>query len=869
MALTAQGQETLEMLEMLIKKGTPLQTAVARLRVMLGDDNLVDLVVAERAAIAARQVLLAKKETIFDPENPPLPWYTGPSSDDVFWPSLKTLLLSDPAWKNAVPSLDATSTDVVTFLADPHSETISTRGLVLGYIQSGKTANFTATIAKAADAGYRLFIVLSGVHNSLRRQTQVRLNEQLCALHPTEWLPMTDEERDFGDPVMALPLVAGSQLKLLAVVKKNGPRLTNLRDWLLKAHQYGGLDKCPVLIIDDEADQASPNSAKNADLDRTAINALIVELLGLPRVAYVGYTATPFANVLANPVDLTNLYPRDFIYSLPKPDGYFGSEELFGAPVSEDEANAGTEPHDMIRYVPKNEAKLHAVKRKQRHIPVVSESLADAVRWFVMATAARRIRSGEARHSSMLIHTTMSVQPQNDFVPVLKDHVKKLRSEWEAGKVDGWRTQWAAELAAEPASRHGLTPVPFEAVAAEAGHVLGNMQVVADNSSSRDRLLYSSDPATVIAVGGNTLSRGLTLEGLISSFFLRSASAYDAALQMGRWFGYRPGYGDLPRIWTTKDLAEDFRFLSQIEIDIRREIDRYKGGEAGPSDLAVRIQLHPRMQVTSKLKMQFAVQASASFSGQRPQTTYFYHTDSQLSLQNLSAARTLLARAAQEAALCQTTPSSLVFKSLKVDDVVNFLDDYSFHSNSEMSDGLLRKYVKQQNGYGALLEWNLAIVTKATPDGPDQFIDLGPGIRVNLIQRSRLKGGTDPDTANIGTLMSRPDRVLDLDTKGVASELSDKALQDFRDESGLPLILLYPISAESNPKSHAILREPLGAVDHQIGVAFSFPKAAPGSEPSNAIQVDLSQLNQDPDEADDEVYVDNEGFHNEVTLDGN
>ena len=314
MALTEQGQETLEMLEMLIKRGISPAAAAARLRVMVADDALLDLVVAERSEIAARKMLLAKTEAIFDPENPPLPWYTGPSSDDVFWPSLKSQLMADPGWKDAVPSLDETSTDVVALLADPHSETISTRGLVLGYVQSGKTANFTATIAKAADAGYRLFIVLSGVHNSLRRQTQVRLNEQLCALQPTEWVAMTDEERDFGNPVLALPLVAGSQLKLLAVVKKNVSRLTNLRDWLLKAHEHGGLDKCPVLIIDDEADQASPNSAKNAELDRTTINALIVDLLGLPRVAYVGYTATPFANVLANPADLKNIYPRDFIY---------------------------------------------------------------------------------------------------------------------------------------------------------------------------------------------------------------------------------------------------------------------------------------------------------------------------------------------------------------------------------------------------------------------------------------------------------------------------------------------------------------------------------------------------------------------------
>ena len=138
----------------------------------------------------------------------------------------------------------------------------------------------------------------------------------------------------------ALPLLAQPNLRLIAVVKKNVSRLTRLRDWLREAHVSGGLDTCPVLIIDDEADQASPNTARNAELDRTRINERLVELLELPRVAYVGYTATPFANVLVNPADTNDIYPRSFIYSLPKPHSYFGSRELFGDTVSEDEATA-------------------------------------------------------------------------------------------------------------------------------------------------------------------------------------------------------------------------------------------------------------------------------------------------------------------------------------------------------------------------------------------------------------------------------------------------------------------------------------------------------------------------------------------------
>jgi hypothetical protein len=162
----------------------------------------------------------------------------------------------------------------------------------------------------------------------------MRIDEQLLALQPARWLSLTDDHRDFGNPVRALPLLAQPNLRLIAVVKKNVSRMTRLRDWLREAQRHGGLDTCPVLIIDDEADQASPNASRNPELNRTRINERLVDLLQLPRVAYVGYTATPFANVFINPADTADIYPRSFVYSLPKPAAYFGSRELFGAQVS-------------------------------------------------------------------------------------------------------------------------------------------------------------------------------------------------------------------------------------------------------------------------------------------------------------------------------------------------------------------------------------------------------------------------------------------------------------------------------------------------------------------------------------------------------
>ena len=235
---------------------------------------------------------------------------------------------------------------------------------------------------------YRLFIVLSGVHNALRRQTQLRLDDQLHDLHRTKWLQLTDEEQDFGNPLKALALVAGTELRLLAVVKKNVSRLTRLRDWLELAADEGGwtLALCSSLTM---SRPASPNASKNPELDRTTINQRIVELLSLPRAAYVGYTATPFANVLINPGDTADMYPKDFIYALPKPPSYFGAESYSDRRSAR--TSAEDHPHDMIRIVPEDEADLYKVTSKTPYDPQITSSLSSAIRWFVLATAARRL----------------------------------------------------------------------------------------------------------------------------------------------------------------------------------------------------------------------------------------------------------------------------------------------------------------------------------------------------------------------------------------------------------------------------------------------------------------------------------------------
>jgi hypothetical protein len=839
--------------------------AVSMLIEQLGvDPGLVNEVLEDRSRVAKELIEATAVRVWTEPVDHHQSWYQGPRSDDMFWPALTTLLSKNPRMAGAVAELDRTSTDIVGLLGAPWSERIRTRGLVVGYVQSGKTANFTAVMAKAADAGYRLFIVLSGIHNSLRRQTQDRLQRELVDPSPHRWVTLTNRDADFGYPVTGFATLQTPALRSLAVVKKNATRLVKLKRWLNEAFRIGALVDCPILIIDDESDQATLNTAKNAELDRTRINELIGDLLALPRVAFVGYTATPFANVLADP--RTEFYPRSFIYALPRPPGYFGARELFGLGDVDD----APDPHDMVREIPTDESASHYEAGKGRADAEVTPSLDRALRWFLLATAAREIRAGRSEHSSMLIHTTSRAAPHDEYRYVVAGHLTSLRDGIRTGRLLGeLREQWDDETAREPAARHGYDPVDFDAVAARLPAVVQAARVVVDNYTSTDRLLYGEEPATVIAVGGNTLSRGLTLEGLVCSYFVRTSNTYDALLQMGRWFGYRPGYGDLPRVWTTAELRDDFRFLASVEDDVRAEIERYRVELAKPTDFPVKIRLHHRLQITSRLKMQFAVQTVWSFSGQRPQTILFDTDDSSLAA-NWRHGADLVRDARGGGAERLREPGRVVLTGLPVELVLRFLGQYRFHRDSDLKSDAVTGYIAKQVAQGHLLKWNLVIADRS--ENTLGSADLGDDAPVNLIQRSRVRHA-DPATANINALMSKEDRILDLMPAAEGRKLdNDLDRQRRRTDSGRAAVVLYPIAGSTPHVRPRGDRLDLGLSRNVLGVALSFPAAPNETDEANWVQVDPTHLvTADGTTPDDEgltEYTDTEADADTVTAGG-
>jgi Z1 domain len=797
-------------------------------------------------------------------------WYPGPRAEDRNWTSLVETLGGDGWSPEEFEDLDVASTKVVANLPNPHDEhEFHCRGLVLGYVQSGKTTNFTAVIAKAADAGYRFFIVLSGVHDALRQQTQDRLNKQLWESHPELWNRLTNED-DFRPTANVDALLATQNQRVLAVVKKNGPRLRALKRWLEGARQEL-LASCPILIIDDEADQASVNTAKPDRLPST-INRLIRDIVnGAPKAAYVGYTATPFANVLIDPQDYADLYPRDFIVDLPRPDVYIGPEAIFGRePLEFDAEFVEDDGHDFIRSVAEDELlelRPKGASTRREFEPSVAESLNDALRYFLLSTAARRVRGKGNRHATALVHTSQHIDVHERMAAAIGVHLR-----WLSGRIskgDGalmaeLAELWNEECARVPAADFGLEPVRWDEVCDVLPAVAEDVEVIIDNSRSQERLNFDdSNPRVIVAVGGNTLSRGLTLEGLAVSFFVRTASAYDTLLQMGRWFGYRHGYADLTRIWMTDEMREWFHHLATVEQEIRFDIARYESDHVTPEELAPRLRTHPKLAITAAAKMQHARVADASYSGRRLQTILFNHRDENWLASNLSAGRALL-QAAADAPLLPVRSGISVIGPVESQLVLDFLASYRFHENSrDLNSELIARYIVGRLEDDELTHFKIAIMGRGADSEYLGTADLGLSEEVGCINRARIKVVGGATYADIKALMSQVDRVIDLDVTaedlrrlnlGEIARLRNVSERGGRgDDTGL--LLLYPVSKDSKPvRGSATTREDLLAVEHVLGVGFVFPESRSRTAKVDYVTANVAALPQDvevPDEGDE------------------
>lgn len=794
-------------------------------------------------------------------------WYEGPKPTDIYWPGVKERLF-ETLDEAAIESIDSSSSKILSVMRPPGSVEFSTRGLVLGYVQSGKTTSFISLIAKAADRGYRVFIVLSGITDNLRSQTQGRVDEILLGPHSNGWYQLTNADTDFAEsPENAATLLSSRDMRFIAVVKKNPARLRKLREWL-KGAGPAILAGAPILVVDDEADQASIDVSA-AGRRTSTINQLLKDILDKPKAAYVAYTATPFANLLIDPNSVGNLYPADFIVPLPESSDYFGARRMFGTAERLEEGEPVSDGMDVVRNISLEEAVLIRPPKGKGAVynwePLLGGALVSAIRWFLLSSATRRIRGEGNRHATMLVHSSMLAEAHRRLADLIREELTRVCTLLKSGDPTEWesfRNLYGVETLRVGPEQFGYSSIPFDGLRESLLTVVGDTKVIVDNYLSQDRLTYDDKaPATAIVVGGNTLSRGLTLEGLTSSYFVRSASAYDTLLQMGRWFGYRRGYEDLCRVWMTDELRGWFRDLSLVEAEIRSEIGRYELEMLDPSQVAVRIRTHPDMAITAASKMQHAVTAEMSFSSMRPQTILFSHRSAPWLRKNREAVISLTKSAQRSGRVEREFPSGRRgFANIDAAEIIQFTREYQFHPDSRnMQAKYLEDYIRKENAAGSLEKWNVLFMERQGTDGSG--IDLGLNSLLTPLKRARLVGGKD-DVANLKAIASTLDRAADLELDpqevrrralAFGSTITDAALLKVR-QSELPdrgLLCIYPIDRNSVPsrRSELNLRRNLDAIDDLIGVTFFFPAARGAHSQVSYMAADLEgELYEDLDE---------------------
>lgn len=818
-------------------------------------------------------VLVPARTLVADAARPD--WVSGlDRSTWYYWPAYRQFLLTSKGWTApALRSLDDTSDRILRQLDPPTKEHFDIRGLVLGFVQSGKTASYTALIAKAADAGYRLIVVLSGIDNGLRRQTNIRLKKELVGypdsragsvrLPPIglQWHEFTrdDLNGDFQPGFANHAALQGSQPVLL-VIKKNGHVLRRLLQWLDDAPP-DVRRTLPFLLIDDEADQASVDTRGSYQAEDdlpdseyeppSVINGLIRDLLRrFERKAYVAYTATPFANILI-PHDTTDprvgndLYPKDFIVDLPKPAGYFGAEEFFGRmDDSGDGQGAGL---DVIREVDDEDI----IALEQGEFPV---GLKAAIRDFVLAGAARAFRGSAEAPATMLVHTSQLVAVQAQLRQIVGEHFSELRDNWRYHRKHGIRDELSRrwEMNFRPVTRnsHLERDAGFEAIEPFIGPFLEAVQIREVNSSTGEVLDYEREPALkAIAVGGNRLSRGLTLEGLLVSFFVRRSVSYDTLMQMGRWFGFRSGYEDITRIWTTRELAGWFSDLAFVEHRLREDIQVYENQGLTPYQVGMRIWQHPTMQVTSPLKRRFAsgTTIAQSYSEQVVQTFKFpLRRPEDLAVQaeaNQIFVREFITGLGTPAGQSRNDKGP-VWSGVAVERILSFLFDYRVDEEARsISIPLICAYIERMRDIGELVNWTVTVRGRESFDATLGSVDWGSSIGMEpiyQISRSRL-GQTD----SLGVITSPGDEAVGLTEEllreaGNMVEVAESAGRKLSLSSAARavrpatdgLLMLYPISRFSGNDlapgggRQRLYENPSGPLARDlVGLAISFPRS--------------------------------------------
>ncbi len=669
------------------------------------------------------------------------PWLPAAKAgiDSYFWDRYRKLLGKEGFSGQVLAPMDEVTDRILGLLENPDREgRWDRRGLVVGPVQSGKTANYTGLLCKAADAGYKVIVVIAGIHNNLRNQTQVRIDEGFVGVDSARILgkrrggarmvgvgridsrrkpsTFTNSLRDFTKAIatgVGIPLVNLKEPAIF-VIKKNSNTLDNLLDWLREhnAQRDTSSINSPMLLIDDEADNASINIKRGSD-EVSRINGQIRELLKMfDRSCYVGYTATPFANIFIDPESDDamfgeDLFPRDFIVSLDPPDNYFGPTEVF---VDDSDR--------VVRHIDDNADLLSLAHKIDHSVTGLPESLETAVRTFIVARAIRLARGQTKQHNSMLVNASRFVNVQRQLRNEIHEIVERIRS---SVRVNGAKPEAAALRDPEIAALRKVFDDEYAGICGWRdiqGLLLDSVsavKVVEVNSRASGALDYADHEATglnVIAVGGFSLSRGLTLQGLTVSYFLRNSMMYDTLMQMGRWFGYRPGYQDLCRVWMPEEAEGWYAHIADSIEELREELRRMESVKATPSEFGLKVRSHPdTLVVTARNKMGSARTHKVSVElANRFIETAVLLRDSE-SLERNRRAAVALAKKLRSIGKTpeggQEMNGGRLVRAVPASVVVDFLAAFRNHPGALITEtGPVRKYIQKRSA-DELAEWDV------------------------------------------------------------------------------------------------------------------------------------------------------------------
>ena len=834
-----------------------IEKELNKLAIMMAEDfALVDQDALFSELIRRSSRTVGQNATLSNGEDH-IPWLDAERKKGwTYWQRYSEYMETHIPW-TALDALDVATDEILSHLEDPIREGAwARRGLVVGHVQSGKTGNYTGLICKAADAGYKIIIVLAGLHNNLRAQTQIRLDEGFlgfATIADADELPAVgvglidndistrpnaatnrSDKGDFNTAVAAKMNISPEQRPWLFVVKKNKTVLERLLHWVRNrvanhidpetGHKL--VTNLPIRVIDDESDNGSVDTGEdvvdslgNPDFEHKpkTINRLIRAILHhFARKAYVGYTATPFANIFIHERGETkehgpDLFPSAFITNLAAPSNYVGPGRVFGSTSSipEDLPLVRTlSDHEFQPWMPSKSTTSPEMKpHKNGHRPRwegedrVPDSLAEAIRSFVYACAVRKLRKHGDKHSSMLIHVTRFTSVQNEVFNQVANYVRDMkgrynrgielasleatmREEYETTFLSGMREIRDALVEGET-----LEDFSWTDIREVLPDVLSDIRVREINGTAKDALDYSDNAATglkVIAIGGDKLARGLTLEGLCTSYFLRTARMYDTLMQMGRWFGYRDGYLDVCRLYTSEEMVDWFGHIADAAEELRQEFDNMVAAGATPKQFGLRVKSHSVLTVTSRAKMRNARAMQLTYSGDLLQTIVFPNLKSDIAANFNATARFISALGSSTDLNHQhfvpegRNWNGHLWRDEPAINVISFLREYRTHAASfRIMSPLIADFIEEMNKDQELTNWTVALIGK---DSPGTEVSVG-GASVKILDRRRA--ATHADRYSIKTLISPRDQAVDLTEAEwkAALELSQKTWRNDPDRN--------------------------------------------------------------------------------------